>query len=77
MALSDTKLCSLAGKSYARSPELSYGNGLGVRISPLGTMAFQFRYSWEDKAQCISLGKYPAIGLKDARALVGELRLLY
>lgn len=77
MALSDTKLRSLHGKPYTGSPELSDGDGLGVRISPLGAMTFQFRYRWEGKAQRISLGKYPAMGLKDARALVGELRLLY
>lgn len=77
MALSDTKLRSLYGKPYTGSPELSDGDGLGVRKSPLGAMAFQFRYRWDGKAQRISLGKYPAMGLKDARALVGELRLLY
>lgn len=76
MALSDTKLRSLHRKPYTGSPELSDGDGLGVRISPLGAMAFQFRFRWEGKAQRISLGKYPAMGLKDARALVGELRLL-
>lgn len=47
MALNDTKLRSINGKPYLGNPVLSDGDGLGVRISPLGAMAFQFRFRWE------------------------------
>jgi len=77
MALSDTKLRSLHGKPYSGSSELSDADGLGVRVSPAGTIAFQFRYRWDGKACRISLGKYPALSLKEARVIVGELRILY
>ena len=77
MALSDTKLRSIKGKLYTGNPVLSDGDGLSIRITPLGAMTFQFRYRWEGKQQRIDIGKYPAVGLKDARILVGDLRLLY
>ncbi|WP_414058466.1 Arm DNA-binding domain-containing protein [Rouxiella chamberiensis] len=59
------------------SPELSEGDELGVRISSLGAMTFQFRYRWEGKVQRISLGKYPPNGTKRCRALFGKLCQLY
>ncbi|MDV5140808.1 tyrosine-type recombinase/integrase [Chimaeribacter arupi] len=77
MALSDTKLRSLHGKPYSGSPEVSDVDGLSARISPKGVITFQYRYRWKGKAQRLGLGRYPALSLKDARALTGELRLLY
>ncbi|MWP61848.1 Arm DNA-binding domain-containing protein [Gilliamella sp. Pas-s25] len=46
MVLSDTKLKSILNKTYIGLPELTDGDGLGVRISQKGTIAFQFRYRW-------------------------------
>jgi integrase len=77
MALSDTKLKSILNKPYTGLPELTDGDGLGVRISQKGTIAFQFRYRWNGKAQRMTIGRYPSLSLKDARILVGELRDLY
>lgn len=77
MALSDTKLRSLHGKPYSGSSEVSDVDGLSARISPKGVITFQYRYRWKGKAQRLGLGRYPALSLKDARTLTGELRLLY
>lgn len=77
MAISDTKLRSLHGKPYSGSPEVSDADGLSVRISPKGVINFQFRYRWSGKAQRLGIGRYPAVALKDARAITSELRILY
>ncbi|MFG1172119.1 tyrosine-type recombinase/integrase [Erwiniaceae bacterium CAU 1747] len=77
MALSDTKLRSLHGKPYSGSPEVADGDGLGARISPKGVIAFQYRYRWQGKAVRISIGRYPAMSLKEARNITAELRLFY
>lgn len=77
MALSDTKLRSIHGKPYSGPAEISDADGLGVRISPKGVILFQYRYRWNGKAQRLSLGRYPALTLKDARNLVSDLRVMY
>ncbi|KQN63671.1 site-specific integrase [Erwinia sp. Leaf53] len=77
MALSDTKLRSLHGKPYSGSPEVADGDGLGVRVSPKGVITFQYRYRWQGKASRITLGRYPALSLKDARTLTADLRVMY
>lgn len=77
MALSDTKLRSIHGKPYSGPSELTDSDGLSVRITPSGTMTFQYRYRWNGKPVRLSIGRYPAISLKDARVAVGEMRELY
>ncbi|ULH09624.1 site-specific integrase [Serratia marcescens] len=77
MALSDTKLRSLHGKPYSGSPEVSDADGLSARISPKGVINFQYRYRWHGKAQRLGIGRYPAVALKEARAITSELRILY
>ncbi|MEQ5430474.1 tyrosine-type recombinase/integrase [Providencia huaxiensis] len=77
MALSDTKLRSLLNKPYSGKPELTDGDGLSARISPNGTIAFQYRYRWNDKAVRLTVGHYPSMTLKDARVVIGDMRELY
>lgn len=77
MALSDTKLRSLLNKPYSGKPELTDGDGLSARISPNGTIAFQYRYRWQNKAVRLTIGHYPAISLKEARVIIGTMRELY
>lgn len=77
MALSDTKLRSLHGKPYSGPQEVSDADGLSARISPNGVVRFQYRYRWESKAQRLSLGRYPAVQLKEARSITADLRILY
>ncbi|MGX8942144.1 Arm DNA-binding domain-containing protein [Symbiopectobacterium sp. Eva_TO] len=61
MALSDTKLRSLLGKSQGSRTELTDGDGLSARVSPKGAIAFQFRYRWNGQPQRLTIGKYPAM----------------
>lgn len=77
MALSDTKLRSIHGKPYSGPQEVSDADGLSARISPKGVIRFQYRYRWESKAQRLSLGRYPAVQLKEARNITADLRVLY
>ncbi|KGT88049.1 integrase [Erwinia typographi] len=77
MALSDTRLRSINGKPYSGPAEVTDGDGLSVRITPAGTITFQYRYRWKGLPARISVGRYPSTTLKDARIAVGELRALY
>ena len=77
MALSDTKLRSINGKLYTGPAEVTDGDGLSARITPTGTIAFQYRFRWQGKATRITIGRYPSTSLKDARVAVGEMRALY
>ena len=77
MALSDTKLRSIHGKPYSGNPEVTDGDGLSARITPSGTITFQYRYRWAGKPVRLTVGRYPAISLKEARVIVGEMRELY
>ena len=42
-------------------------SGLGVRVMPSGNKSWFYRFSMGGKRQKMSLGKYPAISLKQAR----------
>ncbi|QPT33522.1 tyrosine-type recombinase/integrase [Proteus penneri] len=77
MALSDTKLRNLHNKPYSGSSELTDGDGLSVRISKNGTIAFQYRYRWNSKPTRLTIGKYPTTSLKDARIIISEMKELY
>ncbi|MBZ7265221.1 site-specific integrase [Klebsiella oxytoca] len=77
MALSDTKLRNIHGKPYSGAPEVTDGDGLSARITPTGTISFQFRYRWHGKPVRLTIGRYPATSLKEARVIVGEMRELY
>lgn len=60
------------GKPYA----LADFDGLYLYVSAIRTKAWHFRYSWFGKHERITLGNYPALSLKDARALRDEARSL-
>lgn len=77
MALSDTKLRNVHGKPYSGPAEITDGDGLSARITPFGTVSFQFRYRWNGKPVRLTVGRYPATSLRDARVIVGEMRALY
>jgi len=71
VALSDTKLRSINGKSYSGPPEVTDGDGLSVRITPTGTITFQYRYRWNGSPVRITVGRYPSTSLKDAGIAFG------
>lgn len=77
MALSDTKLRSIHNKSYSGPAEITDSDGLSVRISSSGTVAFQYRYRWNGKPVRLTVGRYPVMTLKEARIAVAEMRELY
>lgn len=77
MALSDTKLRSINGKPYSGPAEVTDSDGLSARITPTGTISFQFRFRWNGKPVRLTVGRYPGTTLKDARVIIGEMRGLY
>lgn len=77
MALSDTRLRSLLGRPYSGVSELTDGDGLSARVTPSGTISFQFRYRWDGKPVRLTVGRYPSTSLKEARIIVGEMRSFY
>jgi Arm DNA-binding domain len=51
-------------------------DGLSLFVRAKGTKYWYFRFSWDGKQQRISLGRYPEIGLRDARTRRDEARSL-
>lgn len=60
------------GKPYT----LADTDGLSLFVSATGAKAWHFRFSWGGKRDRMSFGTYPALSLKDARALRDEARSL-
>lgn len=70
MALTDTALKALKPreKTYTVADE----RGLYVEVFPSGGIAWRFRYRLNGKLEKLTLGKYPALTLKNARKLRDE-----
>lgn len=65
MPLSDASL--RAAKPREKAYRLSDGGGLYAEISPSGGKWWRLKYRYGGKEKRISLGTYPAVGLKEAR----------
>ena len=50
------------------------GDGLTLRVGKGGQRSWVLRYSWDGTAGNVGLGSYPAVGLKEARALAADRR---
>lgn len=61
-----------AGKAYT----LADSDGLSLAISPEGYKNWHFRYQWMKQTKRMSLGTYPEVSLREARALRDEARAL-
>ena len=72
--LYETTLRSLNGKTQQGIIELTDGKGLGVRVSRLGKLRFQFRYKINGRNQRMDLGCYPELSLRQARDITDECR---
>ncbi|WCM86877.1 MULTISPECIES: tyrosine-type recombinase/integrase [Pseudomonadota] len=74
MALSDMAVRNAKpnGKPYT----LSDIDGLCLAVSPTGGKAWHYRYYWVGKQKRMSLGTYPEVGLREARALRDGARAL-
>ncbi len=59
----------------ATKPKKYYdGEGLHIQVMPKGSKLWHLDYRFEGKTRQLSLGKYPAVSLKDARALKDEAK---
>ena len=65
MALTDTALKAL--KPKAKTYTLADDRGLYVEVFPTGGVVWRFRYRLNGKQEKLTLGKYPALTLKNAR----------
>ena len=74
--LTDAKLRKLNGKPIPKLTGLSDANGLSVRITPAGTIVFQYRYRFDGRPRRMTIGQYDQVTLKEARELVAEYRKL-
>ncbi|MHC9084871.1 tyrosine-type recombinase/integrase [Luteimonas sp. RIT-PG2_3] len=74
MTLTDlqTRNAKAKGKVYT----LGDYDGLALHVSPKGSKAWHLRYYWLGKQSKMSLGTYPELSLRDARALRDEARAL-
>ena len=74
MSLSDNWLRAINGNPYLEKPELADRDGLSVRITPAGTITWQYRFRIDNQHGRLTLGRYPDLKLADARKLIPELR---
>lgn len=65
MPLTDTALKAL--KPKAKPYTVSDDRGLYVEVFPTGGVVWRYRYRLQGKAEKLTLGKYPALTLKNAR----------
>lgn len=74
MALSD--LVVRQAKTTGTTYTLTDIDGLGLTVSTTGRKTWYWRYYWLGEQKRLKLGSYPAIGLRDARTLRDEARVL-
>ena len=74
MALSEfaVRQAKVADKTFT----LNDFHGLSLSVAPNGSKAWHFRFYWAGGQQRISLGTYPAVGLREARDLRDQARAL-
>jgi len=63
--LTDLKISKL--KPRNREYSLADGYGLSIYVTPKGVKKWRYRYRFNRNASMISLGKYPAVSLSEAR----------
>lgn len=66
MALTNTALKAL--KPRHKPYIVTDGRGLYVEVFPTGGVAWRYRYRLNDKTEKLTLGRYPALSLENARA---------
>ena len=71
-----TELQVRATKPQAKPYKLSDGGGLFLLVATTGGRLWKYSYRFEGKQKTLALGKYPDIGLKDARVKHAEARKL-
>lgn len=74
MPLTDKEISN--AKPTPKAKRLFDGGGLYLEVAPSGGKWWRFKYRFGGKEKRISLGVYPDVGLKDARARRGDARKL-
>ena len=74
MALTDIKI--RGAKTKDRSYKLYDSGGLYLHILHSGGRVWRYKYNYNEKEKLLTLGKYPAIGLKLARELQNNAYIL-
>lgn len=74
MVLSDLQVrqAKATGKDYT----LADSDGLSLAVTATGGKSWHFRYHWMKEPKRMSLGTYPEVSLREARALRDEARAL-
>ena len=72
MPLTDTAI--RAAKPSQKQQKLFDGSGLYLLLFPNGSKVWRFKYHFQGREKLISLGSYPAVGLRDAREKASEAR---
>ncbi|MCC5792097.1 MAG: tyrosine-type recombinase/integrase [Legionellaceae bacterium] len=52
---------------------ITEGNGFCLRVSPTGTKTWFYRYKFNGKDKWLTMGRFPAMGVAEARSLFNEL----
>lgn len=79
MPLTDTQIRKLKPSEKCtpnRPDKVSDGNGLQLWVRHTGSKVWVSGYRYLDKQQSLTLGKYPALGLADARVKNTEIKNL-
>lgn len=74
MAISD--LAVRSAKPGQKATRLFDGGGLYLEVTPAGGKLWRLKYRFDGKEKVLALGKYPEVGLKDARERRDEARKL-
>ena len=69
-----TELAIKALKARKQTYRVSDSNGLCIEIAPTGSKLWRWRYRFNGKEQMLALGKYPLVGLAEARKKRDEAR---
>ena len=72
MKLTDREIKSV--KPTDKTQKLGDGNGLSLHVLPTGSKIWYFRYRNNGAETMLSLGKYPQVSIKDARAECDRLK---
>jgi integrase len=67
MSLTDTAI--RLSKATDKPHTLFDADGLSLAVAKTGGKSWHFRFQWRGKTKRLSLGKYPAVSLKQARSL--------
>ncbi|MCL1915996.1 MAG: integrase arm-type DNA-binding domain-containing protein [Desulfovibrionaceae bacterium] len=70
--LTDTAIKN--AKPRSKAYKLSDGGGLYLEVSPAGGKLWRLKYRFQGKEKRLSIGVYPSIGLKEARARRDEAK---